>query len=320
MLKKIYLGLFIISSFAFSEDIDDLYNSGLVKYKGIDVLNFYIPVEEKNRFYTSIDYEIKNDKNIYQWKMAEGYLEINNLWDFEYNIEKEFHKQKKDERKKYYGWDNKFTFVKTLKIADIAEKEWNNSLILGLEQSQIDDKGFEVERYKLFAGYRMRTSLNIGKGGTYFGFDFIGKKVLSKEKDGWSAEFNIISSTNMGYGFQLFNTVYNEFLYYDNYEGTYRFGLESFLRWTYELNNNWAFSIDTGIDTDKYFKNTTDDYNLELYIYPHFLFSYNLNPELRIIGEIGLPSYKFTRDEAADYKNFKDQIYFYSKIGIEYIF
>ena len=88
MLKKIYLGLFIISSFAFSEDIDDLYNSGLVKYKGIDVLNFYIPVEEKNRFYTSIDYEIKNDKNIYQWKMAEGYLEINNLWDFEYNIEK----------------------------------------------------------------------------------------------------------------------------------------------------------------------------------------------------------------------------------------
>lgn len=50
MLKKIYLGLFIISSFAFSEDIDDLYNSGLVKYKGIDVLNFYIPVEEKTDF------------------------------------------------------------------------------------------------------------------------------------------------------------------------------------------------------------------------------------------------------------------------------
>lgn len=47
MFKKICLGLFIVSSFTFSEGIDNLYNNALVKYKGIDVLNFYIPVEEK---------------------------------------------------------------------------------------------------------------------------------------------------------------------------------------------------------------------------------------------------------------------------------
>ncbi len=41
---------------------------------------------------------------------------------------------------------------------------------------------------------------------------------------------------------------------------------------------------------------------------------------MMIMGELGLPSYKFTRDRATDYKDFKDQVYFYSKIGIEYIF
>lgn len=310
MKRKIFIGLFLISISIFAEE----------KYRGVDVLNFYIPIEERNKIYTSIDYERKNDKDIYQWKIAEGYLEINNLWDFEFNVEKEFHRQKRPSRKNYSGWDNKFSLVRNVKGNRFFNKEWSNDLVMGLEQNQIDDKGFETERYKLFAGYRTRTSLNLGMGGTYFGFDLIGKKVFSREKDGWSGEFDIVSTTNMGYGFQLFNTLYNEYLYYDTYSGTYRLGLESYIRWTYELGESWAFALSSGIDGDKYFKNTNDDYNFEAYIYPHLLFNYNLSDQLRVVGELGLPAYKWTRDRASDYRNFRSRTYFYSKAGIEYIF
>lgn len=322
MLRKLYLILIIALTgiISYGEESGDLYDEGYVKYKGIDVMNFYIPVEEKNKFYSSFDYEIKSDKNIYQWRMAEGYLEINQYWDFEFTVEKEYHRQKTGERRKYKGWDNSFSVVRGLNKSKYFNREWSNSAVFGLEQNQIDDKGFEIERYKIFAGYRMRTSLDMGKGGTYFGFDFLGKKVISTNKDGWSGELKIVSATNMGYGFQLFNTIYNEYIYFDTYKGTYRIGMESFLKWTYELSNNWAFSVTAGLDTDKYYKNTLDNYNVEAYLYPHLLFSYNISTKTRINGELGLPSYKITRDKAVGYKNFRDRGYFYTKIGIEYIF
>ena len=82
----------------------------------------------------------------------------------------------------------------------------------------------------------------------------------------------------------------------------------------------WDMDFSCSIQYTMNFKNSNDDYNFKAYIYPHLLFSYNINPQLRIMGELGLPSYKFTRDRATDYKDFKDQVYFYSKIGIEYIF
>ena len=323
MLKKIiFLGFFTFSLSVFSKEINKIYDeNNVIKYKGINVLNFYIPVEEKNKFSSYIDSEMRDNINIFQWTIAEGYLEINNLWDFEYNMEKEFYFLKNGVEDRYNGWDNKIIFVRSLKDTYILKKDWKNEFITGLEQNQLNNTEFEVERYKIFLGYRTRTSFeNIGMGGTYFGFDFIGKRILSKDGDGISGEIDIISSTNLGYGFQFFNIIYNEYLSYENYSSAFRLGIENYLKWTYELNWNWAFSVEIGMDNDKYFGNTENNYNTEIYIYPHFLFDYNLTSEFRVIGEIGLPSYKMIEDNTKYYKNSEKQKYYYFKVGIEYIF
>lgn len=320
MIKKIVLVFFLLSSLIFTKDIDRVVEeNNNIKYRGIDVLNFYIPVVEKNRFATSIDSELRDDKDIYQWKIGEGYLEIDELWDFEYNIEREFYSIKDGED--YDGWDNKFTFIRQLNEKEVFNKKWTNDFITGLEHNQIDSIGFKDETYKIFAGVRTRTFFDkIGKGGTYFGFDLIAKTVFSEDKDGFSGEWDIVSATNLGYGLQFFAVLYNEYLSYNDYSGAYRLGIESYLRWTYELSKNWAFSVDLGLDNDKYFGNCNNDYKSEYYIYPHFLYSYNITSEFRFLGEIGLPSYQIIDEKGNQYENSIDHKYYYLKIGVEYIF
>lgn len=299
----------------FAKEIGDLYSKDFVRYKGVDILNFYIPVEEKNKFRTYVDYEKTKDLDTIVWNMGEGYLEIDRKWELEYDIERKFYKNDDN----YKGWNNIFTLVRNEEESNFLGRTWDRTFVLGVEQETLEDISFDFERYKIFTGYRFRTPLDFGMGGTYFGFDMLGKKVFSTIEDGWAGEFNLVSSTTLGYGFQIFNTVYNELLSYDNNEG-YRFGLESYLRWTYELSLNFAFACEVGIDIDRYFGDMEQDYNNEIYFYPHILYSHNFTHSFRVFGELGLPAYKIKENKANSYDYSESGLYYYGKLGFEYIF
>lgn len=314
-IEKIIIGL-LLATPLFASKVGDLYSKDFVKYKGVDILNFYIPVPEKNKFRTSFDYEKTKDLESITWNIGEGYLEIDRRWELEYDVERKFYKNESDS---YKGWKNLFTLVREEEDYTLFNKNWDRSLVLGVEQESLEDISFNFERYKLFAGYRLRAPFDFGMGGTYLGFDLLGKKVFSTIEDGWSGEANFVSSTNLGYGFQFFNTIYNEYISYDNGEG-YRFGLESYLRWTYELSLNFAFSCEIGIDTDKYFGDIGQKYSSEIYLYPHILYSYNFTEDFRVFGELGLPGYKEKRSESKLYSSNETGLYYYGKLGFEYIF
>lgn len=296
--------------------IGDLYSKELVDYKGVDILNFYIPVEEQNKYRTTIDYENGKDIDTIIWNVGEGYLELGKTWELEYDIERKFYRT---DIENYRGWNNIFSFVNGREETNFLGRVWDRTLVFGVEQETLEESTFDFERYKIFAGYRFRTPIDIGMGGTYLGFDILGKKVFSTIEDGWAGEINLVSSTALGYGFQLFNTIYNEYISYDRGEG-YRLGVESYLRWTYELSLDFAFAVELGMDMDRYFGDVTQDYNTEVYIYPHLLYSHNFTDRFRVFGEIGLPSYKLKESKAELYNSSEDGIYYYGKIGLEYIF
>lgn len=304
----------LISTSLFARELD-LYSKDFVKYKGVDVLNFYIPVEEKNKFRTYIEYEKNKDLDTITWNVGEGYLELDRRWELEYDVERKFYRGDSD----YKGWNNTFTFVRDEINTNFLGRSWDTSAILGMEQETLEDIGFAFERYKVYAGYRFRTPLDIGMGGTYFGFDILGKKVFSTIEDGFSGELNLVSSTNLGYGFQLFNTIYNEYISYDKNEG-YRVGLESYLRWTYELSKNFAFAFELGVDSDKYFGSTSLDYNNEIYLLPYILYSHNFTSQFRVFSEVGLLGYRIKESKAKSNKSNESAVYYYGKIGVEYIF
>lgn len=304
----------LISTSLFAKELD-LYSKDFVKYKGVDILNFYIPVEEKNKFRTYIDYEKTDDLDTITWNIGEGYIELDKRWELEYDVERKFYRGDGN----YRGWNSTFTFVRDEINTNFFGKSWDTSFVFGLEQETLEDIPFNFERYKLYGGYRFRTPLDIGMGGTYFGFDILGKKVFSTIEDGVSGEINLVSSTNLGYGFQFFNTIYNEYMSYDNNEG-YRVGLESYLRWTYELGMDFAFAVEFGIDSDKYFGSTNLDYSNELYFLPYILYSHNFTQRFRVFAELGLPGYKIKENKAKSYDSNDSGIYYYGKIGVEYIF
>lgn len=312
-IKYITAGI-LISTSLFARELD-LYSKDFVKYKGVDVLNFYIPVEEKNKFRTYIEYEKNEDLDTITWNVGEGYIELDRRWELEYDVEKKFYRGDSD----YKGWNNTFSFVRDEINTNFLGRSWDTSIVLGMEQETLEDIGFAFERYKVYGGYRFRTPLDIGMGGTYFGFDILGKKVFSTIEDGFSGELNLVSSTNLGYGFQLFNTIYNEYISYDKNEG-YRVGLESYLRWTYELSKNFAFAFELGVDSDKYFGSTNLDYNNEIYLLPYILYSHNFTSQFRVFSEVGLLGYRIKENKAKSYKSNESAVYYYGKIGVEYIF
>lgn len=312
-IKHIVIGS-LISTSLFGIELD-LYSKDFVKYKGIDVLNFYIPVKEKNKFRTYMEYEKIKTLDTITWNIGEGYIELEKSKELEYDIEKKFYKGNSN----YKGWNNNFAYVKEEKETYFFKKNWDTNFIFGLEQESLENTPTTLERYKIYCGYRLRTPLNIGMGGTYFGFDILGKKVFSTIKDGFSGELNLISSTNLGYGFQIFNTIYNEYIYYDNNEG-YRLGLESYLRWTYELSMNFAFAFEIGIDSDKYFGTTNLKYSNEVYFLPYILYSYNFTERFRVFSELGLLGYKIKKNKEKLSKINENSFYYYGKIGFEYIF
>lgn len=318
MRKEILIGTLAFSLLTPALTNDEAYTIGLEKYKGIDVLNFYEAVPEQNKYITYFDAEFSKDFNLYQWKMAEGYVEINELWDLEYSIEREYY-DLKGNGKNFRKWDNLIQGVRPLQDTTLFDRNWTNSFVVGIQQEQ-SDSTFEIEKYELFLGYRSRTNLDFGMGGTYFGYDVIGKKVLSIDEDGYGLEFNLVSFSNLGYGFQFINLLSNEYAQYDDFDGTYHLDFESYLKWTYELGYNWAFCTKLGIQIDKYFMNTPTDYSYEIDFYPHFLYNYEIFEDFRIFGEIGLPSYEITKTSGKTFNDSNNRFYFYTKIGIEYIF
>ena len=92
------------------------------KERGIDRMNFYIPIKENNRFTSFGEFDYRSNKNIYQMTLGEGYLNINDSWDFNYRIEREYHVGKKGANSKSYVWDNEISFVRLNQKRDICVK------------------------------------------------------------------------------------------------------------------------------------------------------------------------------------------------------
>jgi len=319
-------GILIIICNTFSRDFEDFQKRTVVgKARGIEVLNFYEPVPEQNSFKHYGRYEFNDDYKLVEWKLAEGYLSLDEKWDFEYGIEREFYFDRDlgDEKRNLTGWDNLVGFVRNTGRRDAFGREWNTDLGFMWEYDQLDipsSAGGNFDKSELAVRYRVRTTADIGMGGTYWGVDFWGARVFVTGKNGYSLEANLISATNWGYGFQTFNTVYNEYYDWGGYDGTYLLGLESYTRWTYELTKHWAFVGEVGVDIDTYSGGgTNSDYNLELTLYPHFLYSREIFNNFRVFGEVGIPGYRYAKDKGDFGSKSSSGMYIAALIGIQYI-
>jgi len=127
--------------------------------------------------------------------------------------------------------------------------------------------------YDIEKKYDKNSNSDIGLGGAYWGFDFFLSSIDTNSRDGYSLEGNLTGSINLGYGFQNFFTIYNEYLDYGNNRGTYLFRIENNFRWTYDLNENFAFSLDSEIDSYNYYKNTDQDKSFKFNVGPYLLYS-----------------------------------------------
>ena len=127
-----------------------------VKERGIDIMNFYIPVKENNKFTTFGEFDHRFNKDIYQWTLGEGYININNAWDFNYKIEREYHKEKKGEKLSSYVWDNEISFVRLNRGFKIGNQPINYRSIIGVKHSETDTKLSKRNAdYKFYIGQRL---------------------------------------------------------------------------------------------------------------------------------------------------------------------
>ncbi len=324
-IRNILVLTFLISLASFSEDGFTLQENTFVgKNRGIDVLNFYEPVPEQNSIRHYVSYEYGADYSLVEWKIAQGYIALDERWDFEYDIDREFYigDDLGNGSINYNGWDSLVGFVRDMGYHDFADKRWSTDFGFMWEYNQLglpDESGGNYEKNELALRYRVRTDAAIGMGGTYWGFDFWLGKVFLSGRDGYSLEGNLLTSTNWGYGWQTFNTLYNEYYDYGGYEGTYLLGLESITRWTYEYAENWAFCFEIGLDTDKYIGGTSQDYTAEFTLYPHILYNREIYPNLRVFSEIGLPGYGYKKNVSDSSSSTDSGLYFLGLIGVQYI-
>lgn len=323
--KKIMLGILLISAPLYSRELDGIVKKTVVgKDRGIEVLNFYEPVPEQNSFRHYGRYEYNDDYSLIEWTLAEGYLYLDEKWDFEYDIQREFYSDYDlgNGEKSLTGWDNLVGFVRDTGKHEFAGKEWSTDLGFMWEYQQLSipsDSGGNFDKSELALRYRVRTTADIGKGGTYWGFDFWAAKVFVTGDDGYSLEANLVSATNWGYGFQTFNTVYNEYYDWGGFNGTHRLGIESYTRWTHELSRYWAFVIEAGIEANTYSGGTTADYDNEFTLYPHLLYNREICEDFRVFGELGLPGYRYAKSKNDFDLNSSSGIYWTALIGIQYI-
>jgi len=292
-----------------------------VKERGIDRMNFYIPVKENNKFTTFGEFDHRFNKDIYQWTLGEGYININNAWDFNYKIEREYHKEKKGEKLSSYVWDNEISFVRLNRGFKIGNQPINYRSIIGVKHSETDTKLSKRNAdYKFYIGQRLSAFFsNAGAGGTYGELEISLNGVKGSKRNGYSILTSLKSSSTLGYGFQWSNTLENEYMDYNNYKGAIRSKMESILRWTYELGRNWAFSPEISIKAEKYFSINEKNYTFEAIAAPYILYSQNITDKFRVYAKAG-PTYRVDKSRYGETKENKTKFAGYAKLGIEYIF
>lgn len=197
--------------------------------------------EEINNIQTVFgEFDYRSNKNIYKVTLGKGYLNINDSWDFNYRIEREYHLGKKGTDSKSYVWDNEISFVRLNKGFKIGEQSVSSRSVLGIKHNETDTKLLKSDAdYKFYVGQRLSVFFgNIGMGGTYGELELSLNGVKGSVRNGYSILTALKSSSTLGYGFQWSNTFENEYMDYNNYKGAIRSKVESLFRWTYELGRN----------------------------------------------------------------------------------
>ncbi|MGL5089308.1 MAG: hypothetical protein ACRC6Z_07690 [Cetobacterium sp.] len=288
---------------------------------GVEIMNFYEEIYENNVIKSYFEVEKTKDYEYKKWKIAEG----NSLIGKNYKLDYEIMKREKN-------WENEIAFSKKLLDYNMLLKNWSNEIgvVWNYEQVSNSEQAKESdEKNKLSLRYRMRTNSEFGKGGTYWGVDFIGSidegTDDEKKRGGYSGEINLVSITNLGYGFQTYNTLYNEYLNYGPNDGAFLFRIQDLTKWSYEIAENWVFSIEAETNFYKYSKNTKYDSNLKFNIMPYIQYNREVMKNLRVFAKLGLGGYNYENyktkayKENLEYKNVTKGYYFKGYVGIQYI-
>ncbi len=315
IIRKILIIFFLFPIYSFARE-----NIVKLKERGIDRMNFYIPTEFQNRYSSFVEAEQRKEKKIYQWTIADGYLALNNYWDFQYKIEKEYHKERKNEKRSYYIWDNDVSFLK-YHTNRRTEKDWTHKSLFGLKH--YDEKSsnkLKNQYYKLYAGQKISKFFLFGKGGSYLEMEILANRVFAKKKDGYSFLLAGRSNQNLGYGVQWSNILESEYMNYNQYHKASKNKWESNLRWTYELNKNIAFSPEIFFKIEKY-HGALENYQKEFSITPYLLFTKEIKKNFRVYGKVGLTIFRSDKNKMQDFYSSKRQNgVLYAKVGLEYVF
>ena len=285
---------------------------------GREILNFYIEESENNVYQNYGELESKAGKKFYKWKMGTGTSNFNENWVFDYDIEKKYDKEENTD-----GWENTFSIFRKLKEKDIFGKNWYSDIGPYIKYNVSDiagDFGEDFKENKYSLRYRVRTNSDLGLGGAYWGIDFFISSIDTNSRDGYSFEGNFTGNINLGYGFQNFFTIYNEYLDYANNKGTYLFRVENNFRWTYDLSENFALSIDSEIDSYNYFKNTDQDKSFKFNVGPYILYNQDITDKFRVFAKVGVVGYNFEEVKTKFSSVSESGLYMKIRCGFEYIF
>lgn len=292
--------------------------------EGRDVMNFYEPLDFENRFGAYV--EVKKDSNSddYNYVYGDGLIRYNEEWLSEYDVRKKNEKNIKIDGqpdRDVDGWESTLSLYKILEPLKINEKQIYNDAGFVYFYDQINDTGTVTttsERSEFRGRYRLRFDSNIGKGGSYSGFDLYAGAVHSGDKSGYHHELNFVNSTNLGYGFQNITNQANEILDYDNYDSTYRPSLENILKWTVEFDTNWAFSTELYANFEKYCNGSTEDYNIEGFLIPYFLYDNLIRENFSVYGKIGVLGYGFNQYKSGEKTYTESGQYMNITLGFNY--
>ncbi|MCQ8212781.1 hypothetical protein NON08_09645 [Cetobacterium somerae] len=285
---------------------------------GREILNFYIEESENNIYQNYGELESKAGKKFYKWKIGTGSSNLNENWIFDYDIEKKYDKEENTD-----GWENTFSLSRKLTEKEIFGKSWYMDIGPYVKYNVSDiagDFGEDFKENKYSLRYRVRTNSDLGLGGAYWGVDFFISSIDTNSRDGYSFEGNFTGNINLGYGFQNFFTIYNEYLDYANNRGTYLFRVENNFRWTYDLSEKFALSIDSEIDSYNYFRNTDQDKSFKFNIGPYILYSQDITDEFRIFAKVGVVGYNFEEVKTKFSSVSESGLYIKIRCGFEYIF
>lgn len=299
-----------------------LYLFLLINFKifsvGTEEMNFYVEKKEKSAAQTYLEYENKGDRKEISWDMVSGTSEIGEKFFLDYKVERKYELENKIK-----GWENEFALYKRLSDFKIFGKDWSHDYGIFIEYDKDDipeDLGFDTPEEKIYSlRYRMRNFAKIGMGGTYWGLDFLLSRGENTLRDGYGAELKFSAGTKLGYGFQNFAQIRNEYLDYGGEKGAYLLRVENTAGWTYELGKNWVFSLENTLDWYDYSGNTREKGSLKVELIPYIKYSQNLTPALRVFSEISLGGYSYTSYKSETFHESESTFVFKGGIGIEYI-